>query len=49
MTVTAVTNALGGSVGLAGTDITFAPDADHTGPASFDYTIADSTDGTAMV
>ena len=45
LSITAVSNASNGTVALdsvAGT-ITFTPDADYNGPASFDYTVSDGT------
>src|SRR5206468_3584810 len=44
LTITAVGNAVGGSVSISGTDVIFTPTADYNGPASFDYTLQD--DGT---
>lgn len=41
LTVTAVVNAVGGSVSLDGGVITFLPDPDYSGPASFEYTVSD--------
>jgi len=52
LTVTAVSNAVGGTVSFDGTDITFTPTANFNGPASFDYTLSDgstTTTGTANV
>jgi cysteine-rich repeat protein len=43
LTISAVTGGIGGSVVLAGTDVTFTPDADFTGAASFGYTVSDGT------
>jgi hypothetical protein len=49
LTITAVTNAIGGSVAIVSGQIEFAPDADFNGTASFDYTVQDNgtTDGSA--
>ena len=47
LSVTQVNNAAGGTATLANGMITFTPDADYAGPASFDYTIADGNGGTA--
>ena len=40
-TVTAVASPLHGTVALAGGTVTFTPDANYSGPASFDYTVSD--------
>ncbi|MDP3135828.1 MAG: tandem-95 repeat protein, partial [Burkholderiaceae bacterium] len=45
--ITAVGNALHGSVVLSGNQVTFTPEADWFGPAVFDYTVADADGGTA--
>ena len=47
LTVTAVDNASGGTVGLVGSTITFTPDANLCGDdvASFDYTVDDGNGG----
>jgi CSLREA domain-containing protein len=45
LTVIAVSNPVGGTVAMAGTDVIFTPAADFNGTASFDYTVQDS--GTA--
>ena len=42
-TISAVSNATGGTVSLAGTTITFTPTANFSGTAGFDYTITDGT------
>ncbi|HEX8144754.1 MAG TPA: Ig-like domain-containing protein [Pyrinomonadaceae bacterium] len=42
LTVTAVGNAVGGTVQIVGTDVLFTPAADYNGPASFDYTVEDN-------
>ncbi|MCE9577148.1 MAG: tandem-95 repeat protein [Deltaproteobacteria bacterium] len=39
--ITAVGAAVGGTVALVGTTITFTPDASFTGAAQFDYTVSD--------
>lgn len=41
LAITAVSNAVHGTVGRSGTSVTFMPDANYNGPASFDYTITD--------
>jgi Ca2+-binding RTX toxin-like protein len=41
LTVTAVSNAVGGIVTINGGNVEFTPDADFTGTASFDYTLSD--------
>ena len=43
LTVTAVGNAVHGTVSLSGGTITFTPDANYNGPASFEYTVSDGT------
>ncbi|MBL8624408.1 MAG: tandem-95 repeat protein [Myxococcales bacterium] len=40
-TVTAVGDAIGGTVGLSGGTVRFTPAADFNGPASFTYTVSD--------
>ena len=45
LSVTSVSNASNGTVSLSAGDVTFTPDADFYGTASFDYTITD--DGTS--
>ena len=49
LTLTEVSNAVGGTVGLSGTDVHFTPAPDFNGTASFAYTIQDNgtTDGAA--
>jgi hypothetical protein len=49
LTVTAVSNVLGGSVDLAGGNVTFSPTPNYFGPAGFDYTVTDNgtTNGAA--
>jgi large repetitive protein len=42
LTVTEVTNPQHGTVVLEGGEITFTPQTDYNGPASFDYTVCDS-------
>ena len=44
VTITAVSNPVGGLVEIVGNDVIFTPDPDFNGPASFDYTLTD--DGT---
>ncbi len=46
-TLTSVANAKNGTVALENGLITFAADAEYTGPASFEYTITDSAGGTS--
>ncbi len=41
LTVTAVGNAVNGTVVFAGGNATFTPAANHSGPASFEYTLSD--------
>ncbi len=46
LTLTGVSNALGGSVILGGNgDVVFTPSADFNGAASFDYTVSDGAGG----
>ncbi|MEW5847724.1 MAG: Ig-like domain-containing protein [Myxococcota bacterium] len=47
LTVTNVFGASNGSVALAGGDVTFTPNANFNGTASFSYTVADGRGGTA--
>ncbi len=42
LSVTAVSNAQNGTVGLQNGQVTFRPDQDYNGTASFDYTVCDS-------
>ena len=42
-TVTAVSGPSHGSVGLSGGNITFTPDTNYNGPASFSYTVSDGS------
>ena len=44
LTITLVSNPVGGSVSISGTDVLFTPAADFNGQASFTYTVTD--DGT---
>ncbi len=44
LTITGVSNAVGGTVQIVGTNVIFSPGADFNGPASFKYTVSD--DGT---
>ena len=46
LTITSVGGAVGGSVALAGTTITFTPTPNTSGPASFTYTVSDGAGGT---
>jgi len=43
LAVSDVGNALHGTVSHTGTQVSFVPDANYNGPASFDYTISDGT------
>ncbi len=45
LTVTAVTNPVGGTASISGSNVLFTPAANFFGTASFDYTVAD--DGTS--
>src|SRR5438552_9483755 len=49
LTIIAVDSAVGGTVALSGTDVTFTPAADFNGTASFRYTVQDNgtTNGVA--
>ncbi len=47
VTVTSVTNAIGGTVSLVGGNVTFTPTANFYGTASFDYSVSDGYGGTA--
>ncbi|MEJ5992497.1 Ig-like domain-containing protein, partial [Ramlibacter sp. PS3R-8] len=47
LTLTGVSNPVGGSVSLAGGNVTFTPDPDFTGTATYDYTISDGNGGTS--
>ena len=42
LTITAVSNAVGGSVAIVGGQVEFTPTADFNGTASFDYTVQDN-------
>ena len=42
LTITAVSNAVGGTVAIVGTDVVFTPTANYNGPASFDYSVSDN-------
>lgn len=46
LTVTAVSNAVNGTVSLASGSVTFTPTAHYFGAASFDYTVSDGNGGT---
>lgn len=46
LSVTAVSNAVGGTVSLSGGTVTFTPSANFNGTASFDYNISDGKGGT---
>ena len=49
LTITAVSNAIGGTVKIQGTDVLFTPTSSYQGVPSFDYTVQDdgTTSGTA--
>ncbi|MEJ5992766.1 Ig-like domain-containing protein, partial [Ramlibacter sp. PS3R-8] len=47
LTVTGVSNAVGGTVSLVGGNVTFTPNPDFTGAATFDYSISDGQGGTS--
>ncbi|MEJ5992768.1 Ig-like domain-containing protein, partial [Ramlibacter sp. PS3R-8] len=47
LTVTAVSNPVGGTVSLAGGNVTFTPSPNFTGTASYQYTISDGNGGTS--
>ena len=50
LTVMAVSSPTNGMVAMAGTNVTFTPAANYSGPASFQYTVTDGTaTATAMV
>ena len=42
LTITGVSNPVGGAVSISGTDVLFTPTADFNGIASFDYTLQDN-------
>ncbi len=42
LTITTVSGAVGGTVGISGSDVIFTPAADYSGPASFVYTLQDN-------
>jgi hypothetical protein len=42
LTITAVSNVLGGTATISGTNILFTPTANYNGPASFQYTVQDN-------
>jgi Ca2+-binding RTX toxin-like protein len=42
LTITAVGNAVGGTVSIVGTDVIFSPAQDFNGTASFEYTVEDN-------
>ena len=42
LTITALSNAVGGTVTINGSNIEFTPTADFSGAASFDYTVSDN-------
>ena len=48
LTVTGVGGATNGTVSIAGTTVTFVPDADHNGAASFEYTVSDASGATSL-
>ena len=41
LTITQVSNPVGGTVSILGTDVVFTPAANFNGTASFDYTVSD--------
>jgi len=43
LSITAVSNAVGGTVSIVGTDVIFAPSLNFNGAASFDYTLSDGS------
>jgi VCBS repeat-containing protein len=47
LTVTSVQGATHGTVSMSGGNITFTPDVNYSGPASFTYTISDGNGGTS--
>ncbi|MEO6146687.1 MAG: copper resistance protein B, partial [Sulfuriferula sp.] len=47
LTVTSVQGAVNGTVSLAGGNVTFTPNANYNGPASFTYTVSDGQGGTS--
>ncbi|MEJ5992774.1 tandem-95 repeat protein, partial [Ramlibacter sp. PS3R-8] len=47
LAVTAVSNPVGGTVTLVGGNVTFTPNANFTGTASYDYTVSDGNGGTS--
>lgn len=42
LTITGVSNAVGGTVAIVGTDVVFTPNSGFTGEASFDYVVRDN-------
>jgi Concanavalin A-like lectin/glucanases superfamily/Bacterial Ig domain/FG-GAP-like repeat len=42
LSITGVSNAVGGSVAINGANVEFTPTANYNGPASFDYTVQDN-------
>lgn len=48
LTVTAVGDAVNGTVQLVGSDVTFTPDPDFNGDGSYRYTVSDGTDTTEV-
>lgn len=42
LVITGVSNAVGGTVSIVGTDVIFTPDANFNGTASFDYSVLDN-------
>jgi hypothetical protein len=42
LTITGVSNAVGGTVQISGTNVLFTPAADYNGPAGFTYTLQDN-------
>ena len=47
LTIASVQGATNGTVSLSGTTITFTPNANYNGPASFTYTVSDGNGGTS--
>lgn len=43
LTISSVSNAVGGVVSIVGTDVIFTPTLNYNGPASFDYTVSDGS------
>jgi hypothetical protein len=49
LTLTSVRSAVRGTVTLAGNAVTFQPESNYVGPASFGYTVSDGTDTASAV